>query len=73
MENTVKNQIRVRIPATVAYDLGSMNKVTQQVLNELGCPKCHSGFDIRFDLEQFFAFNANLERVIPSKIDTFLR
>jgi hypothetical protein len=57
--------IHVVVPARVAYDLDSMNKVTKEVLNDLGCPGCHSGFDLRFDFETQFRFDLNLNR-IPS-------
>ncbi len=49
--------IYVSVPATIAFDLQSMNKITASVLNRLGCPECHSGFDIRFDMERRFIFN----------------
>lgn len=55
--------IRVKVPASVAFDLGRMNKVTESVLGRLGCPACHSGFDIRFDIEREFIFNERLEMV----------
>jgi hypothetical protein len=37
-----------------------MQKVTAQVLSQLGCDNCHSGFDIRFDLVRDFVVDANL-------------
>jgi len=52
--------IYVTVPASVAYDLGKMKKVTETVLGKLGCPGCHSGFDIRFDFERRFAFDEKL-------------
>lgn len=53
--------IHVTVPAKVAYNLKDMQKVTATVLDRLGCPACHSGFDIRFDFERRFNFNENLE------------
>ena len=55
--------IKVKIPARVAFNLGQMNKVTAIVLNELGCPACHSGFDLRFDIEKQFVFNEKLDMI----------
>lgn len=55
--------IRVTVPAKVAFDLPQLNKITGEVLKELGCPGCHSGFDIRFDIERQFVFNEKLERI----------
>ncbi len=53
--------IYVSVPASVAFDLKKMQKVTETVLGRLGCPGCHSGFDIRFDFERRFQFNEKLE------------
>ncbi len=55
--------IRVKVPASVAYDFGKMTKITESILGKLGCPGCHSGFDIRFDIERDFIFNERLEIV----------
>ena len=52
--------IRVTVPAKVAYNLRSLQKVQAVVLERLGCPKCHSGFDIRFDQVRSFAADERL-------------
>lgn len=52
--------VRVQIPAKVAYDLRSMQKATEIVLGRLGCPQCHSGWDIRFEIENRFSFDENM-------------
>ena len=52
--------VQVSVPAKLAYDLPSMQKVTARVLDQLGCPNCHSGFDIRFDIERRFIFDNDL-------------
>lgn len=54
------NLVRVTVPARVAYDLGSMQKVTASVLGKLGCEACHSGFDIRFDVVREFIVDEKL-------------
>jgi hypothetical protein len=56
----IDRPIFVTVPASVAYDLGKMRKVTETVLGRLGCQACHSGFDIRFDFERRFAFDEKL-------------
>lgn len=53
--------IKVTVPASAAFNLESMNKVTAEVLGKLGCPGCHSGFDIRFDFERRFMFDEKLQ------------
>lgn len=58
--SSIGNQVRVSIPARVAFDLKSIQKVTAQVLGQLGCDACHSGFDIRFDVVRDFVVDANL-------------
>lgn len=52
--------VRVTVPARIAFDLGSMNKVTASILGRLGCPGCHSGWDIRFDIARNFAVDEKL-------------
>ena len=49
--------VRVSVPASIARDLERMQGVTKEVLGRLGCPNCHSGFDIRFDIEREFFVN----------------
>ncbi len=53
--------VRVVIPAKAAYDLAAMQKITQSVLGRLGCTSCHSGWDIRFELEREFYVNEQLQ------------
>ncbi len=54
------NIVRVTIPAQFAYDLGAMQKITASVLDRLGCSACHSGHDIRFDIERRFIVDEKL-------------
>lgn len=54
------NLVRVSIPAKVAFDLKSIQRVTAQVLGQLGCEACHSGYDIRFDVVRDFIVDENL-------------
>lgn len=60
---TKGNTIKIKVPARVAFDLESMNKATYTVLDELGCPACHSGFDLRFDFEREFVFDLKLNLI----------
>ncbi|HEX2222912.1 MAG TPA: hypothetical protein VHN15_01755 [Thermoanaerobaculia bacterium] len=54
------NLVRVSIPAKVAFDLKSIQRVTAQVLGQLGCENCHSGYDIRFDVVRDFIVDEKL-------------
>jgi len=48
--------VRVSIPTSVSHNFDAMQRVTKQVLGQLGCEACHSGFDIRYDvLREFIA------------------
>jgi hypothetical protein len=49
--------VRVSVPAAIARDLKRMHVITEEVLGRLGCGQCHSGFDIRFDIEREFFVN----------------
>ncbi len=50
--------VRVNVPFDVLFSLDKMQRVTANVLARLGCPSCHSGYDIRFLLESEFLVNA---------------
>jgi len=52
--------VRVTVPAKVAFDLGRMQRVTASVLARFGCPQCHSGLDIRFDIATRFQVDDSL-------------
>lgn len=60
-EKTAGKTIRVTVPASVAYNLGKMQKATELVLKRLGCDGCHSGFDIRFDVATRFQVDEKLQ------------
>jgi hypothetical protein len=53
--------VHVTIPAEVAFDLDSFQKVQKDILGRLGCMACCSGWDIRFDIERRFVVDANLD------------
>lgn len=46
--------VRVSVSADLHNNLDGMVQVTRSVLGKLGCPGCHSGFDIRFDVASQF-------------------
>ena len=46
--------VTVRLPGEVANDLEKSQAVIKDLVGKLGCPGCHSGFDIRFILERQF-------------------
>ena len=56
--------IRIRVPARMAYDLDSMTKITANMVKELGCEPCHSGYDIRFEMISRYTINKKLD-VVP--------
>ena len=60
LRDKIDKPIYVTVPASAAYNLEKMNKITATVLGRLGCPSCHSGFDIRFDFERRFDFDEKL-------------
>ena len=57
-----RSTVTVYVPSRVLYDLGSMQKITAEVLGKLGCGKCHSGRILDFrELEQFVVNPKTLE------------
>lgn len=59
-ERPSARRVRVVVPVDVAFNLDRMQKVTAGVLERLGCPACHSGWDIRFDLARSFFVDEKL-------------
>jgi len=55
--STKRNVIRVSVPAKAYFDLGSMQEIQKDILGELGCLACCSGWDIRFDMQRNFVIN----------------
>jgi hypothetical protein len=54
---TVARQVRVTVPAKIAYDLEAFMDIQRSILDRLGCPACCSDFDIRWDIERDFRVN----------------
>ena len=56
------SRVSVQVPARALNDLESMQKITAQVLEKLGCGRCHSGRILDFrELSQFVVNPATLE------------
>jgi hypothetical protein len=51
---TKRNVVRVSVPARAYYDLGRIQEIQKDILGELGCLACCSGWDIRFDMQRNF-------------------
>lgn len=53
--------IRVRLDADTMNSFDKLQAVQKDLLGRLGCPTCHSGFDLRFELQrEFVATNGKL-------------
>jgi len=46
--------VRISLPASVAFNLGTLQSTIQTVLGKLGCPTCFSGADCQFVQERDF-------------------
>jgi hypothetical protein len=55
------NVIRVTVPVKVANDLDAIQRVQRDILGELGCQACCSGWDIRFDVARRFQVSEDLQ------------
>lgn len=55
--------VRVTLPVRVAYDATALKKGIANLMEQLGCPKCFSGTDCRFQTERDFVINQKLEVV----------
>ncbi|MFB9243461.1 hypothetical protein IV454_23530 [Massilia antarctica] len=56
----VNRTVNVSLPTQVYFDLDQFQKIQKELLGQLGCPACTSGFDIRYDFQRRFIVNANL-------------
>jgi hypothetical protein len=55
-------RVRINITSEVAFDLEKMQKITAQVLEQLGCGGCHSGRVLDFvHLDEFVVNPKTLE------------
>lgn len=55
-----RGPVRITIPASVAYDLGSLKTSFASLAERLGCSTCFSGADCRFQMERDFVINEKL-------------
>lgn len=51
-DSNAARPVRVTVPFAALRNIDQMRMITQKVLERLGCPGCHSGFDIRFRQEE---------------------
>ncbi|MET9605275.1 hypothetical protein ABZZ17_09420 [Streptomyces sp. NPDC006512] len=49
--------VNVTVPVSLANDLDQMQDVIKNVMDQLGCPTCHSGFDLRINIAKDFVVN----------------
>jgi hypothetical protein len=61
MTNSASHAVRVSIPVSVAYNIGSLKKAIGEVLNKIGCPTCCSGHDLFFELQREVTFTNDLK------------
>ena len=52
-----RNVVRVSVPAKAYFDVGSIQRIQKDILGQLGCLACCSGWDIRFDMQRNFVIN----------------
>lgn len=57
---TTARTVRVTVPVKAFNDLDSIQRVQREVLGQLGCEACCSGWDIRFELARQFVVDEKL-------------
>lgn len=60
-----REPVRVFVPYDVDFNLEKMNKITADVLRQLGCGGCHSGRDLEFVRMQDFVVDRQSLDVRP--------
>lgn len=59
--------VRISLPASVAYDMGALQKTLVGIAERLGCRPCFSGADCLFRLERDFVVDpAGQIQAIPA-------
>lgn len=58
--SAVQRSVRVSVPKDVLYNLDKFQAVQKDILGRLGCLACCSGYDIRFDFEERFVVDNEL-------------
>lgn len=58
-------RVRVFVPYDVDFNLEKMNKITADVLRQLGCAPCHSGLDLEFIRMRDYVVNPGSLEVRP--------
>ena len=61
LEISRKKPVRISIPASVAYNVESLQKSIAEIVDRLGCTRCFSGADCTFQLERDFVVNEKLQ------------
>jgi hypothetical protein len=65
------NPIRVRVPAAVAFSPKDFKVSVANLMEKLGCAKCFSGFDCRFELHRDYAVDpADLKKLVDLPAQT---
>jgi hypothetical protein len=54
--------VRVSVPASVAYDIGSLKTSVAGILDKLGCRACCSGYDIFLEMQRDGVFRKGLRQ-----------
>jgi hypothetical protein len=57
MSGFANRQIRVQVTSEISNDFDKSTEVMRNILGQLGCPACTSGFDIR--LEEITSYVVN--------------
>lgn len=57
LQRNIPRTVTVHITEDIAFNLDKMNKVTASVLDKLGCPGCHSGRILDFQIIENFVVN----------------
>ena len=59
-DSSTARTVRVTVPVKAFNDLDSIQRVQRDVLGQLGCEACCSGWDIRFELARQFVVDEKL-------------
>lgn len=65
MSGFANRQIRVQVTSEISNDFEKSTQVLKNILGQLGCPACTSGFDIRLEAIKDYVVNPVTLEVNP--------
>lgn len=64
--------VHITLPAAVAGNINSLSGSLKEIAEQLGCPKCVSGYNCRFELEKDLLFDPAVKKLSRAQVSESL-